>query len=164
MKAIRALGVVTLVLVAGQLLGGQIRSTDAPKGGKGTGKAGGKAAANPLVGTYQIVGGEKNGQKIAPEKLKDNRVRFTDGAVAVLEGDKKEVYAATYRLDTSKKPWSIMMTTTLAPQAGQTTKGLVEHDGDTLKLIYALPGGKTPTEFTAGEGQMMFHLKRAAGK
>ncbi len=40
-----------------------------------------------------------------------------------------------------------------------TAKGLIEKDGDTVKLIYALPGGEMPTEFKTKEKQLMFVMK-----
>ena len=41
--------------------------------------------------------------------------------------------------------------------------GLVKREGDTVTLIYALPGGKPPTEFKTQERQNLFVLKRAIG-
>ena len=43
-------------------------------------------------------------------------------------------------------------------------KGLIEKKGDTVKLIYALPGGETPTEFKTKEKQLMFVLKNERKK
>ena len=37
--------------------------------------------------------------------------------------------------------------------------GLMEMEGDTVKLIYALPGGEMPTEFKTKEKQLMFIMK-----
>jgi len=50
--------------------------------------------------------------------------------------------------------------TTTAPKKGETTSGIIERDGDSVKICYALPGGKTPTEFKAAENQQYFVLKR----
>jgi uncharacterized protein (TIGR03067 family) len=96
------------------------------------------------------------------DRLKDVTVRIAANAITTFDKDKKEIYAATYKLDTSRKPWRIMMTATITPVDGKGTKaeGLVERDGDTFKLIYALPGGKAPTEFKTGEKQQMFVLKK----
>ena len=41
--------------------------------------------------------------------------------------------------------------------------GLVKKEGDTVTLIYALPGGRPPTDFMTTEKQQMFVLK-AMGK
>ena len=39
------------------------------------------------------------------------------------------------------------------------SRGLVKKEGDTLTLVYALPGGETPKEFKAGEKQHLFVMK-----
>ena len=41
------------------------------------------------------------------------------------------------------------------------TTGLIKKEGDTIVLIYALPGGKEPTEFKTkkGDKQQMFWLE-----
>ena len=43
---------------------------------------------------------------------------------------------------------------------GGTAEGLIKRDGNTVMLIYALPGGETPTEFKTKEKQQMFTMKR----
>lgn len=115
-----------------------------------------------LVGTYQIVAGERGDQKIAEDRLKDVTVRIAANAITTFDKDKKEVYAATYQLDTSRRPWRITMTAPITPVDGKGTKteGLIEKDGESVKLIYALPGGKVPTKFKAGEKQQMFVLRK----
>jgi uncharacterized protein (TIGR03067 family) len=115
-----------------------------------------------LIGGYEIVAGERGGEEISPDRLQDVKVRIGAKDITTFDKDKKEVYAATYELDTSRKPWRITMTATL-PSSGKGEKaaGLIQIDGDTLKLIYALPGGKPPVDFKTGEKQQMFVLKRA---
>ena len=71
----------------------------------------------------------------------------------------KEFYSATYKLDTSTKPWSIKMVG-ITPKAGEKADGIVEMDGDTLKICYALPGGETPKGFTTKDKQNCFVLKK----
>ncbi len=116
--------------------------------------------AAQLVGTYQIVAGEKSGVKEPADRVKDVTVRFTAGEVFVTDKDKKQVFAASYKLDTSQKPWKIVMVSTLAPSVGQRSEGLIEKTGDTVKLIYALPGGAMPTDLMhAKDKQMLFVMK-----
>jgi hypothetical protein len=43
---------------------------------------------------------------------------------------------------------------------GDKAPGLIQKSGDTVKLIYALPDGKPPTEFKTEEGQQLFVLKK----
>lgn len=93
-------------------------------------------------------------------------MRIAKNAITTYDKDMKEVYVATYELDTSQEPWRIKMKATLTPVNGKGTiaEGLIEKDGETVRLIYALPGGKSPTEFQTSEGQQMFVLKRKSDK
>lgn len=143
------------------------------------------AEKGKLEGTYSIVSGEKDGKAIPKERLDGSVIKITDKAIVGTDKDKKEFYASTYTLDTSKTPWAISMTSTakkedakdkekkddaekgkdVKPEDSKTTaSGLVKVDGDTVTLVYALPGGKTPTDFKTDAGQQMFVLKRTEEK
>ncbi len=119
-----------------------------------------------LLGAYTIVGGERYGEKIPAERVAGTSVRIAKDGIVVLDKEKKEVYAQTYTMDTSARPWSITMTSKITPfnkgQEENVAKGLIEQDGDTVRLIYALPGGETPTAFKTTEKQLMFEMKRVA--
>lgn len=119
-----------------------------------------KKKGGPLVGTYVITGGEKHGKEIPPDRLADNLVNITAQSFVVFDKDKNETYAATYRLDATKKPWRITLTSTLGPAKGVKAEGLVEVKADRVKLIYALPEGKVPTEFRTQDRQVLFLLKK----
>ncbi len=116
-----------------------------------------------LLGGYSIVSGEKYGQPEPAERIQGTTVRIADDAIVVLDKDKKEVYAQTYKVDTSTSPWKLTLKSKITPykqEGGETeAKGLIEKRGDTVRIIYALPGGRTPTEFKTGEKQLMFVLK-----
>jgi uncharacterized protein (TIGR03067 family) len=118
-----------------------------------------KPGAVSLEGTYTLVGGEENGKSIPPEKVKGSVVRFTRDAITGHDKDKKEFFAAKYTLDTAKTPWAIKMKST-APKEAEAV-GLIKKDGDTVTLIYALPGAPAPTEFKTRDRQNMFILKPA---
>lgn len=123
-----------------------------------------KGAPDSLIGGYTIVAGEKYGEKEDPDRLKGTTVRIAEDAIVVLDKDKKEVYAQTYRIDTTTKPWKITLRSKITPYTEKkgeeaTAVGLIEQDGDTVKLIYALPGGPAPTEFKTKEKQLMFVMK-----
>jgi uncharacterized protein (TIGR03067 family) len=122
----------------------------------------GAAQVNELVGRYQIVSGEKDGQPIPNERIQGSTMRIATNAMTTFDKDEKEVYVATYELDTSTRPWRVAMTAKVTRGKGEDTKtsGLIEKSGDTVKLVYALPGGKTPTEFKAGDKQQLFVLKK----
>ncbi len=115
-----------------------------------------------LIGTYEITGGERDGKKLPGERLKDVTVKIAQNAITTFDKDKKEVYAATYEIDTSSTPWKISMTSSIAPagEKGAKSKGLIQREGDSVRLIYALPEGETPTDFKTKEKQQLFVLKK----
>jgi len=115
-----------------------------------------------LSGLYTVVSGEKEGQKEPEERIKGTMVRFTEEAITVTDKDKKETYMASYKLDTGKKPWGITMTSTLGSTKGEVARGLIEKDGDQLRLIYSLPGGDLPNGFKTRAKQLMFVMKPAS--
>jgi len=114
-------------------------------------------AAKSLEGGYTLVSGEKDGKPIPEERIKGGIVRFTGDKITGTDKDKKEFFAANYTLDTAKKPWVIQMKSTSPKEADAT--GLVKKEGDTITIIYALPGGEAPKEFKTGAKQHMFVLK-----
>jgi len=119
----------------------------------------GKDKAPSLAGEYVIVSGERAGRKEPPERIKGTLVRFTDSAVAVFDMSKRQTYGASYKLDMGKKPWTITMTAATGRNKGEVARGLIEKQGDTVRLIYALPGGELPTGFATKDKQLMFTMK-----
>ena len=120
-----------------------------------------KTAASGLVGSYTIVAGEKDGEKIPDERITGSSVRIAENAIRTFDKEQKETYAATYTLDTSREPWRITMTSTIAPVKGEVAEGLIKKDGDTVQFIYAVRGGEIPTDFTTENKQLLFTLKKA---
>jgi len=118
-----------------------------------------KPATAALEGTYTIVSGEENGKATPEERIKGSVVRFTADRVVGTDKDRKEFFAAGYTLDSSKKPWVIKMKST-SPKESEAV-GLIKKEGDTLTLVYALPGGEMPKEFKTKDKQLMFVLKAA---
>ncbi len=121
-------------------------------------------AVEQLQGNYRITAGEKGGEKLPPERLKDITVRIAENAFTTFDRDKKEVYGASFDLDVRDRPWKIKMKSTLVPVGpkGTTSEGLIEKEGNVVKLIYALPGGKTPTDFKTDTHQQMFVLEKVS--
>lgn len=113
-----------------------------------------------LVGRYAIVSGERDGIKEPEERIRDTVVTFTKDKVVVVDKDKKERYSATYKLDSTKNPSTIIMTSQVEGAAGEMARGLIKKEGDTLHLIYALPTGEIPAGFKTREKQLMFVLKK----
>lgn len=120
-------------------------------------KADEKKAAVSLEGGYTIVSGENGGKAIPEADIKGSVVRFTGDKIVGTDKDKKEFFASDYTLDTSKTPWVITMKSTQPKEA--TATGLIKKDGDTITIIYALPGGEAPKEFKTKEKQNLFVLK-----
>lgn len=119
-----------------------------------------KKDAIKLEGTYTIVKGEADGQDLPEDKFKQSLVKFTSNKVIGVDKEKNEIFAAVYKLDQSSKPCKIMLTTTIPETKREVqSTGLVKKEGDMIVLIYALPGGKEPTEFKTSEKQNMFWMK-----
>ncbi len=140
------LGLVALVM-AGARAPAQDKKAD-PKGGPSV-----------LVGAYSIVKGENSGRPEPDDRVKGTIVRFSEDRVVVVDKQSKEIYGASYTLDTSRTPWRITLTSKLSPAEGQVAKGLIEKDGDNVRLIYSLPGGQEPTSFKTKDKQLMFEMK-----
>jgi uncharacterized protein (TIGR03067 family) len=137
------------------------RSDDGPKS-----KISGEPA--DLLGGYTIVAGEKFGYKEPTERIEGTTVRIADDAIVVLDKDKKEVYAQTYKIDTKSNPWKITLKSKITPKNQGSeeveVKGLIKKEGDVVTIIYALPGGEMPTEFKTKEKQLLFVLKNERKK
>ena len=118
-----------------------------------------------LVGQYVITSGEKEGVKEPEERINGTTVTFTNETVIVADKDKKEIYSASYKLDTTTTPCEITMTSRVEGSAGETARGLIQKDKDddkVVRLIYALPTGEIPKEFKTKEKQLMFVMKKEA--
>jgi uncharacterized protein (TIGR03067 family) len=114
-----------------------------------------------LAGGYVIVSGEKEGIKEPEERIKGTSVTFTKDTVVVVDKEKKEVFSAFYKLKTTNNPCDISMTSRVESSAGEVARGLIQKEGDTVRLIYALPTGEIPTEFKTKPKQLMFVMKKS---
>ncbi len=114
-----------------------------------------------LAGTYTIESSQKGDEATPPDRLAGSLVTFTDSTIVATDGEKKELYAATFQLDHSKTPAVINMVSTTPQFKGSKASGLIQVDGKMVKLIYALPEeGEMPTEFKAAKGQRLMVLKK----
>lgn len=118
-----------------------------------------KADTSKLEGTYTVVSGKRDGKDLPKSDFDKSVVFIEKGKIYGHDKEKKEFFGATYTIDAKQKPWKISMVST-SPKKGEKAEGVIEVDGDTVKLAYALPGGKTPTTFEAGKDQQLFVLKR----
>jgi uncharacterized protein (TIGR03067 family) len=135
-----------------------------------------KEEIKKLQGTWAMVSGESDGEKLTPEKVKqipkvvlvfaDEGLSFRKYArgpdappQVVLKGD--------FKIDPSQKLKTIDITITgdinEDKDKGKIQLGIYELDGDSLKVCVAEPGDKgRPKEFStkAGTRHMLFVLKR----
>ncbi len=119
-----------------------------------------KNAPVSLLGDYRIVSVELSGVKEPEERIVGTLVHITEEQISVEDRDHKSTpYIATYELDTKKKPNVITMTGLTGPTKDETVKGLIERDGDQLRLIYALPGGEMPADFKSNDKQVLIVMK-----
>lgn len=117
-----------------------------------------------LLGSYEIVSGESDGQPLEPERIAGTRVRITPDTIVSTDRDGKNLYVALFNLDTKQKPWRIGLTEEGGPKGreGLTARGLIEQDGATVRLIYTAVEGPVPATFKtqAGGKQNLFVLKK----
>jgi uncharacterized protein (TIGR03067 family) len=114
-----------------------------------------------FVGTYTIVSGERSGEKLTAEDVAGQKVEITADEIIGADKDDKKTYVAAYKLSTKKRPYRIDMTSEDPNGKKLDSQGLIQKEGDTVRIIYALPGGEAPTEFKTKDNQQMFVLKAA---
>jgi uncharacterized protein (TIGR03067 family) len=112
-----------------------------------------------LVGNWKYVSGVKDGMKLDADHFKGQTVTITKETFT-LKGD--ATFVMKYELDSKAKPVAIKFTITDGPfGVGAKGEGIIEVNGDDLKLCYA-PEGAAPKTFDAKEGSKyhLFVLKR----
>jgi uncharacterized protein (TIGR03067 family) len=132
---------------------GQEGATATPKGEKAL-------SADALVGRYHIISGEKDGLEEPQERIKGTTVTWAKESVVVADKETKEIYSASYKLDTTSNPATITMTSRVKGSSGDVVQGLIQKEGNTVRLVYALPTGETPTGFKTKDKQLMFVMKK----
>jgi uncharacterized protein (TIGR03067 family) len=119
-----------------------------------------KADKEKLVGSWEVLSGEKGGEKVRENEIKNIKLVFhADGKLTLdKDGQQKD---ATYKLDAKKKPKEFDLTIN---ENGKEVmvKGIYHLEGDNLKLCFAGPEGERPTAFAtqAGDKTMLVVLKR----
>jgi len=130
----------------------------AEEGTKAAEEKSGKVDARRLKGTYTVVKGERDGKALPADHFKGSVVTFTESKIFGTDKAKKEFFSANYTVDTNSTPATIRMMST-APRKDK-ADGVIETDGDTIRICYALPGGETPRTFKTAVKQHCFTLKR----
>lgn len=114
----------------------------------------------PLEGGYTIVSGEMDGKPIPSDHIAGSVVMITADQIVSTDKNRREMFAASYEIETDKTPWMISMKSTI-PHEGDAV-GLVRKEGDTVTLIYSVPGGHAPTDFHTQDKQHLFVMKAMA--
>ena len=77
------------------------------------------------------------------------------GSTLTIQGDhfitaaQEAGYEGKVRVNAEASPKTIDMEFTAGPEAGKTSFGIYEHEGDTLKICLALTGFSRPQEFVS---------------
>ena len=118
-----------------------------------------KFDAAKLEGNWEYKSGEKNGAKVEGDAIKQ-KVKITKDMITVGEGDAR--FEFKYTLDTKKDPVAIDMTMTKSPfNMELKAKGIIEFDGDDVKLCYnPSADGDRPAKFDGAKNHL-FVLKKA---
>lgn len=115
-----------------------------------------------IEGTWRVVVIEINGSKSQEEDIgkfvkKLTVVNGSDGTWS-LRADDRETNKWTSTIDPMKRPKTIDLTQTEGEEKGHKQLGIYELGKNTLKLCFAAPGKKRPTEFSSTPGSEHFFI------
>jgi uncharacterized protein (TIGR03067 family) len=141
MKRLASVAVLILVLVSSP---GRAKDGDDPRDAA-------KKDLAQLQGAWSLVTMESEGRSLDPEEF--------EGWGSVYEGDRLTLKAKNeirrrgiVTLDPTRTPKAMNTWDLDGPFQDQTVPGIYILDSDTLKLCFAQPGEKRPTEFTTKSG------------
>jgi uncharacterized protein (TIGR03067 family) len=129
-------------------------------GAGASGQEKGKTDEDKIQGTWTFVGLEKGGVDSMEDFLKEAKLIITATKVKIQAmGKEMEV---SYKLDTSKKPRHMDIIEIDGGGKENVLKGIYVLEGDTLKVCFAPPGEKRPTEFATqlGSSEQLAIMKR----
>jgi uncharacterized protein (TIGR03067 family) len=112
-----------------------------------------------LDGQHAIVAMERNGKADEEAVFKGATIRFTDDKLVAANKDGTEFLTADFTLNADKAPCAIVLKATSGSNKGKELQGLIERKDNTIRLIFAHPGGDRPTEFKTKENQVMYTLR-----
>jgi uncharacterized protein (TIGR03067 family) len=116
-----------------------------------------------LIGNWKYVAAVKDGEKVDEARLKNQAVIISKETFTLKSPE--STFVMKYEFDEKKSPVQVKFTMTESPfGAGSKAEGIIELNGDDLKICYApMEGDKPPTKFEAKEGSkhFFFTLKRA---
>jgi uncharacterized protein (TIGR03067 family) len=122
------------------------------------------AAFDPakLVGDWSYVSGVRAGEKVDKDHLAGT-VTFTKDTITIPAGP-NEKFTIAYKVDAKASPATIDMEIKDGPVKEGKATGLIEFEGDELKLVYTTEGAKRPAklESTKENNAFLFVLKKKA--
>ena len=112
-------------------------------------------------GEWVMTSGDRDGQAIPAEYLRQGKLVFKDGEVTMTLGDML-LMKARGTLDPGKTPRTIGYDVTDGFFKGKRQLGIYEIDGDTVKFCFANPDQDRPADFTvkAGSGRTLSVWKK----
>lgn len=119
--------------------------------------------AKKIQGTWIVVSSEDGGRKPPEEELKNLQIVIEQERM-LLKRDGKTLFTVEYKLDPSKKPKWIDLTTVRDDKKERTNPGIYELKGDSLKICFPESGKKRSTKFESkpdSENDVLIVLKRA---
>jgi uncharacterized protein (TIGR03067 family) len=116
-----------------------------------------KKEIEKLEGKWVVVSAERDGK--AWDTVK-GAVRVNTGDKYVLTPKEGKGIPGTMKIDPSKKPKTMDMSSTEGNFKDKTLLGIYEVDGDTLRICFAEPGKERPTEFASKAGVVLVIHKR----
>lgn len=144
---------ILLTVVAGLLIAADAPQENTTKKDEDTTKK----DIEKLQGTWREVAFESNGNQFSEESLKDEK--WTVSGDTIIWSKQKDKFI--YKLGAAATPKTIDLIDPDDREFG-TRQGIYLLEGDNLKICYAYPDKKRPTEFTTKKGSFdeMFTFKR----
>lgn len=117
-----------------------------------------------LMGRWEIEEGVNQGRELSEDDLEGTVVIVDKQYIRTIDRDQKERYKAIYKIDASKDPIQINMTSAMKGVPPAQSLGILEleDDGEEWELCYALPGNPRPKDFESEEGSkvMLFEMEK----
>ena len=113
-----------------------------------------------LEGTYKIVGGQNDSVPYSKEAIAGWVVTIKGDTMTITDKNQKVFLSCTFTIDTTgtTSPQYVAMTT-IAPMKGLELAGIIDREGETIRICYSQPEHDTPADFAAKKDQNSFVLK-----
>ena len=123
-----------------------------------------KKELQKFQGTWVLVTGEKDGEKLKDEDVRQSKMTWEEARVTLrTPHQSKDAIRADVTLDPSKTPRQMDWVRRTEPGKGQTMHAIYEFvDDDQYRICFAPPGKDRPGEFAtrSGTGHILHVWKR----